>query len=368
MTDGNLLPVYAPLALRGGGRSLEQIINRGNVRLTAEAREAPDVVRRQANLLDWPVRELAARLRRSPPRLVVTCARGSSSHAALFGKGLIERHLAIPVADAAPSVVSVYRRGLRVDGQVFFAISQSGRSDDLVESAVSAKQCGALTVAVVNDTESPLAAASDVVLPLGAGEESSVAATKTFIASLAALLRLIACWSDDAAMVAAVENLPHRLSNAAELDWSKAVDALSQAKSLAVLGRGPTFAIAEEASLKLKEVCHIHAEGYSGSEFQHGPIALVSQDYPVLILMPNDEARQELSRLATDLCHKSRLVFVTGDAIGDAKRLSALAPEQPDADAICLIQTFYGFAARLADRLGLDAGQPRHLQKITRTR
>ena len=347
---------------------MKEIINHGNARMTAEAREAPDVVRRQADLLDRPVRELVARLRRAPPRLVVTCARGSSAHAALFGKGLIERYLSIPVVDAAPSVVSVYRRELRVDGQVFIAISQSGRSDDLVESALSAKNCGALTVAIVNDTDSPLASASDVVLPLAAGEESSVAATKTFIASVAALLRLIACWSGDAAMMAALETLPHRLSSAAELDWSNALDAMSQAKSLAILGRGPTLAIAEEASLKLKEVCHIHAEGYSGSEFQHGPIALVSRDYPVLILMPNDEARYELSRLAMDLCHKSRLVFVTGDAIGDAERLPTLVPEQPDADAICLIQTFYGLAARLADRLGLDAGQPRHLQKITRTR
>lgn len=347
---------------------MEQIIKHGNERMTAEALEAADVVRRQADVLDRPIQDLVARLRRTPPRIVVTCARGSSGHAALFGKGLIERHLAIPVADAAPSVVSVYRRGLRVDGQVFIAISQSGRSHDLVESAVSASECGALTIAIVNDTRSPLASASDVVLPLSAGEESSVAATKTFIASVSALLRLVAYWSGDVAMMAALETLPDRLSSAAELDWSNALDALSQAKSLAVLGRGPTLPIAEEVSLKLKEVCHIHAEGYSGSEFQHGPIALVSQDYPVLILMPNDEARQELSILAADLCHKSRVVFVTGDAIGDAARLQTLSPEQPDADAICLIQTFYAFVARLADRLGLDADQPRHLHKITLTR
>jgi len=347
---------------------LEQITNHGNARMAAEAREAPEVVRRQADLLARPIQDLVARLKRTPPRLIVTCARGSSGHAALFGKGLIERHLAIPVADAAPSVVSVYRRGLRVDGQVFIAISQSGRSDDLVESTISAKESGALTIAIVNDTGSPLAAASDIVLPLAAGEEYSVAATKTFIASVAVLLRLVACWSGDAAMMAALETLPHRLSDAAQLDWSKALDALYQTKSAAILGRGPTLAIAEEASLKLKEVCHIHAEGYSGSEFQHGPIALLCPDYPVLILMPNDEARHELSKLAANLCHKSQLVFVTGDAIGNAKCLPALPPEQPDADAICLAQAFYRFAALLADRLGLDADQPRHLQKITRTR
>jgi glucosamine--fructose-6-phosphate aminotransferase (isomerizing) len=347
---------------------LKQFINDGNATMAAEAREAPDVVRRQADLLKGPVAELVARLKPAPPRVVVTCARGSSAHAALFGKGLIERYLGIPVADASPSVVTVYRRGLRLDGQVFVAISQSGRSDDLIESALSAKHCGALTVAIVNDTESPLASASDVVLPLAAGKESSVAATKTFVASLTVLLRLVACWSGDAAMMAALETLPHRLSSAAELDWSSALDALSQTTSLAILGRGPTLAIAAEASLKLKEVCHIHAEGYSGSEFQHGPIALVSRDYPVLMLMPNDDARYELSRLAKNLAHKSRLVFVTGDAVGDAKQLPALRPEHAETDAVCLIQTFYPFAARLADRLGLDAGQPRHLQKITRTR
>jgi len=334
----------------------------------SEAREAPDVVRRQAHLLDGPLRDLVERLRRAPPRFVVTCARGSSARAALFGKGLIERHLAIPVADAAPSVVSVYRRGLHVDQQLFIAISQSGRSDDLIESAVSAKECGALTIAIVNDVGSPLAMASDVVLPLVAGQESSVAATKTFIASVAALLRLVAFWSGDAAMIAALETLPNRLSKAMQLDWSNALGVLSQAKSLAILGRGPTLAIAEEASLKLKEVCHIHAEGYSGSEFQHGPIALVSHDYPVIVLMPNDEARHELSSLVADLCRKSRFVFVAGDVIEDAECLPTLPPEQPDADAICLIQTFYGFATRLADRLGLDVDQPRHLQKITRTR
>jgi glucosamine--fructose-6-phosphate aminotransferase (isomerizing) len=347
---------------------LEQIIKRGNERMAAEALEAPDAVRRQAQDLDLPIRDLVARLRRAPPRLVVTCARGSSGHAALFAKGLIERHLAIPVADAAPSVASVYRRGLHVDGQLYVAISQSGRSHDLVDSTVAAKACGALTVAIVNDASSPLASESDVVLPLSAGEESSVAATKTFIASLAALVRLVACWSEDAAVSAALETLPDRLSRAAQLDWSEALNALSQANSTAVLGRGPTLAIAEEASLKLKEICHIHAEGYSGSEFQHGPIALVSGDYPVLILMPTDEARHELAKLASDLCRKSRLVFVAGNATGDAKLLPVLPPDQPDADAICLIQTFYGFAARLADRLGLDAAQPRHLRKITLTR
>jgi glucosamine--fructose-6-phosphate aminotransferase (isomerizing) len=347
---------------------LKEVMSNGNALMAAEALEAPEVVRRQAELIARPVGELAARLRRAPPRVVVTCARGSSAHAASFGKGLIERHLAIPVADASPSVVTVYRRGLRLDGQLFLAISQSGRSDDLVESACSARACGALTVAVVNDAESPLASASDVVLPMSAGPEMSIAATKTFIASVTVLLRLIADWASEKAMMAGVERLPDRLTKAAQFDWSKALGMLSQTKALAILGRGPTLAIAQEASLKLKEICHIHAEGFSGSEFQHGPIALVSQDYPVLVFMPTDEAHNELSKLTAELCRRSPLVFVTGSGVGAAKKLPVLSPEHPETDAVCLIQTFYGLAARLADHLGLDAAQPRNLQKITRTR
>jgi glucosamine--fructose-6-phosphate aminotransferase (isomerizing) len=123
--------------------------------ISAEFREAPDVVRRQADSLARPLSELVVALKNRPTRVVVTCARGSSAHAATFGKYLFERYLGIPVAEAAPSITSVYRKDLRLDGQLFLAISQSGRSEDLIESASSAKASGALTTAIVNDTESP---------------------------------------------------------------------------------------------------------------------------------------------------------------------------------------------------------------------
>ena len=163
--------------------------------MEAELHEAPHVVARQTDLLASPLRELAARLRHAPPQVVVTCARGSSGHAANFGKYLIERHLGIPVAAVAPSIMTIYRQGLRLKGQLFLTISQSGRSDDLVEAASSARAFGALTAAIVNDTRSPLASACDIVLPMAAGKELSVAATKTFVASVAVLLNLTATWA-----------------------------------------------------------------------------------------------------------------------------------------------------------------------------
>jgi len=336
--------------------------------METELHEAPLVVARQPELLANPLSELVARLTHTPPQVIVTCARGSSAHAANFGKYLIERHLGVPVAAVAPSIMTIYRQGLRLKGQLFVTISQSGHSDDLVEAASSARAIGALTAAIVNDTHSPLASACEIVLPMAAGEEWSVAATKTFVASVAVLLRLVANWASQRALQDAIDRLPDRLAEAAQVDWSNAIDALSAANSLAILGRGPTLAIAQEASLKLKEVCNIQAEAFSGAEFQHGPIAMVSERYPVLILMPTDEAALNLAGVATDVSRKSSSVFVTGIRAGVVGVLPVLPPEHPETDAVCLIQSFYRLAVRVAERRGINVDQPRHLKKITRTR
>jgi glucosamine--fructose-6-phosphate aminotransferase (isomerizing) len=332
--------------------------------MAAELREAPDVVRRQSRSLAAPLAALLARLERSPPGLVVTCARGSSAHAATFAKHLIERHLGIPVAAAAPNIATVYRRRLQLEGQLFLAISQSGQSDDLVETARMAAASGALTGAIVNDTASPLAAACDVVLPMAAGPERSVAATKTFVAALAALLRLTAAWAKDARLTQAIGRLPERLDAAGALDWSAAARMLAQSASLVSIGRGPTLAVAREAALKLKETCNLHAEAFSAAEFLHGPVALVSLRYPILMFMPTDEAAAGMRALAADLQRKGAAVL----AAEAGAALPALAADHPDTDAVCLIQRFYALAVDLAKRRGTDADQPRHLQKVTRTR
>lgn len=329
-----------------------------------ELREAPDAVLRQRQQLGAPIAELTARLRRRPPQVVVTCARGSSAHAATFAKHLIELYLGIPVAAAAPNIASVYHRPLRLDGQLFLAVSQSGRSDDLVANAAMAREAGALTAALVNATDSPLAAACDIVLPICAGPERSVAATKTFVASLAALLRLVAQWTEDERLTAALGRLPQRLAAAGELDWSAALDAIAAAPSLIAIGRGPTLAIAREAALKLKEIANLHAEAFSGAEFLHGPVALVSIRYPILVLMPSDAAAEGLERLIADLRGKGAALF----AAAPGGLLPVLAPDHPETDALCLIQSFYAMTVRLAERLGIDPDRPRHLQKVTRTR
>jgi glucosamine--fructose-6-phosphate aminotransferase (isomerizing) len=339
----------------------------GNAGMAAELLEAADAVRRQ-NSASEPLLDLIGRLRDRPPRLVVTCGRGSSAHAGTFAKHLIERHLGISVAEAAPNVVTMYRQRLKLKDQLLLTISQSGRSDDLAEFSAMAKSAGATTVAIVNDVQSPLANICDVTLPMAAGPELSIAATKSFIAALAMLLRIVAEWADDESFRHAVARLPDRLAEAATLDWSVALDALSKAVSLMTLGRGPTLAIAREAALKLKETCHLHAEAFSSAEFQHGPMALVLPRYPILMFTPTDSAAAGMGEFAADLRAKGATLFCTGSGKDAAGGLSTLVPDHPDADAVCLIQTFYALTIRLAALRGTDVERPRHLNKVTRTR
>jgi glucosamine--fructose-6-phosphate aminotransferase (isomerizing) len=339
-----------------------------DVQMAADLKAAPEAVRRQERVLPERLALLVERLRRKPPQVVVTCARGSSAHAATFGKHLIERYLGIPVAAAAPNVASIYHQSLRLAGQFFVAISQSGRSSDLVEQAMAARDCGAVTLCITNHPESELAQRCEFVAPMEAGPELSIPATKTFIASVSALAQLTALWGEHDALAAALKRLPERLAASGDLDWSSLVQGLSDVSSLVTIGRGPTLAIAREAALKLKETSDLHAEAFSSAEFLHGPIALVSSQYPIVMFMPTDVAAAGMKQLAHDLRGKGAAVFTTEPDDALLNRLPALAPDQPETDAICLVQSFYSMVVRLAQARGTNADRPRHLQKITRTR
>jgi glucosamine--fructose-6-phosphate aminotransferase (isomerizing) len=344
-------------------------LSMGNQRswMSREIEATPEIIEGQQWALAQQLDDLLARLRRHPPAVVLTCARGSSAHAATFGKHLIERYLGLPVAAAAPSIASVYRQQLHLRNQLVVAISQSGKSDDLIAFAKHARAAGALTVAVTNDGEAPLAAECDIVLPIGAGPERSVAATKTFVATATVLLRLIAAWSGKATLGKGLRYLPQRLAAAASLDWRPAADTLAGKANLAIIGRGPTLAIAREAALKLKEVCNLHTEAFSGAEFRHGPIALVRPNYPILMFMPTDEAATGMRKLADDLTQIGAAVLAADAGRAAPTCLSVLPPNQPEADALCLVQSFYAMTVTLAERLGIDADRPRNLRKVTRT-
>jgi glucosamine--fructose-6-phosphate aminotransferase (isomerizing) len=306
-------------------------------------------------------------LRDKNPDFMVSVARGSSDHVATYFKYVSELLLGIPVASAGPSVASVYKRPLRLGGSACIAISQSGKSPDIVEMARMARAAGALSVAITNDIRSPLGAASEHRLDLHAGPELSVAATKTFVTSAVAAVWLLAEWAGDSDLLAAIRNLPDTLEKAVALDWSAAADRFQDHNSLFVLGRGPAYAIANEAALKFKETCLIHAEAYSSAEVLHGPVSIVSPDFPVLALASADAAEAVLAEVADSLSNKGASVFVTSDKAQAAQHLPVVRTGHPLTDPIALIASFYAMVEPLSLGRGINPDAPRHLHKVTTT-
>jgi glucosamine--fructose-6-phosphate aminotransferase (isomerizing) len=333
-----------------------------------EAHEAPQVVARLLDANAPLCRDLGARLRASPPPFAVTCARGSSDNAATFAKYLLEIHSGLVTASVGPSVTSVYAASPRMRDALFLAVSQSGRSPDILHLAQAGRADGALTVALVNDTTSPLAATCEVVLPLHAGLEKSVAATKSFIAALAASLQLVAHWSQDRDLLAALDRLPDVLEKAAATDWSAALPLLSRADNLFVVGRGVGFAVAQEAALKLKETSGVHAEAMSSAELMHGPWTLAGEHFPILVLSQRDETLNGVNDLVARLKSQGIPVVVAGAAEGPASiMLPSVEGIHPFVAPIALIQSFYPLVNAIAHARGRNPDNPPRLLKVTET-
>ncbi|HET7717862.1 MAG TPA: SIS domain-containing protein [Bauldia sp.] len=334
-----------------------------------ETAEAPDVVARLLDANAAACGVLGERLRRKPPAFAVTCARGSSDSAATYAKYLIEICLGPVVASVGPSVSSVYGRRPKMRGALFIAISQSGRSPDILTLAEAARDDDALTVAIVNDMTSPLAGLCQVALPLHAGPETSVAATKSYIASLAAVLQLVALWSGDPALDRAVRRLPDDLDDALRRSWLPAVSRVAAVESLYVVGRGPSFGAAQEAALKFKETGGLHAEALSSAELRHGPLTLAGPRFPVLLFSQNDAALSDLAGLGSELTGRGVPVITAGPvSVPGALTLPTASGIDPFAQPIALVQSFYPLAEAVARERGRDPDRPPHLKKVTETR
>jgi len=335
--------------------------------MSAEVAEIPAAAARFLEGSREQVAAAAAAMRAVQPRLIVTVARGSSDHAATYLKYVAELAAGVPVASVGPSVASIYGRQLKLDGAVCVGISQSGQSPDIVEMMRSAGEGGALTVAITNDAAAPMAAVCSHTLPLQAGPEKSVAATKSFVTSVLAGLALVAEWREDDGLRAAVAGLPEQFERALACNWTPLSDRLVRANSAFVLGRGPGFAIASEVALKFKETCAIHAESYSAAEVLHGPAAIVQAHFPVLGLAVDDAAREAVVSTAERLAGQGADVFLTArDALG-AVALPAVEAVHPLTAPLVLIVTFYRFVEALSRRRGFNPDTPPYLRKVTET-
>jgi glucosamine--fructose-6-phosphate aminotransferase (isomerizing) len=331
-----------------------------------EAAEAAEVVKRQLAENAVNVLRIGATLRRMSPRAVVTCARGSSDHAATYAKYLIETYTKTITSSAAPSISSIYDATPDLRGVLFIAISQSGKSPDLLAAVEHAKERGAFVLALCNSARSPLATSADALLTLCAGPETSVAATKSFIASLSAIAHLIASWSQARELTSALIRAPDQLAQAWELDWSDAVATLKDAVNLFVVGRGFGLGVAQEAALKLKETCALHAEAFSAAEVKHGPMTLVREGFPVLALSQNDETRAGIESLGREFVARRAQVLSAGAQINGALQLPTVA-SHPIAEPLLMVQSFYRAANEIALARGLNPDSPPHLKKETET-
>jgi glucosamine--fructose-6-phosphate aminotransferase (isomerizing) len=338
-----------------------------NSLMREEACAAPDCVAALLRADEDRYRALATWLAANPPAAAVTLARGSSDHAAGYFAYLAAVRGGQLVTSMCMSLLTLYRAPIQAQGLLALAVSQSGRSPDVCGPVEQLRAGGAATAALVNDEASPLARAAQWVLPLHAGAERSVAATKSYLCSLVAGARLAAHWFADAELLAAVNALPEALRKACLQDWSAALEALHDAQRIMVIGRGTGLAIAQEAALKFKETCGIQAEAFSSAEVKHGPMALVDAGYPMLVFAPRGPAQPDLLALAAEMRQRgARVLLAAPPDIGE-RQLTLANTLTPDLDPVAAIQSFYPMVEALARARGHDPDRPRHLQKVTTT-
>jgi glutamine---fructose-6-phosphate transaminase (isomerizing) len=310
------------------------------------------------------VASVAKRLDIGTSPLVVLCGRGSSGHVGVFLRYLIETRLHLPVSASAPSVITAFRKPLTLRNALFIVISQSGRSPDLVAATQSAREAGARTVAIVNAVPSPVADAAEFVLPISAGLEHSVAATKTVIGSMTAGAGLIAKLADDVALQAALDRLPERLHRALTLDWSGIGRDLAGASAVFVASRGLGLGPAREIALKLAEILRLPALGFSAAELQHGPRAALSSRTPVIMMRLMDETAATVDALASELHDSKIAVHLCG---GPRSTVPWLGDDDPAIDAIAMLVPAYRMIERTARAWGFDPDRPPWLSKVTET-
>jgi glucosamine--fructose-6-phosphate aminotransferase (isomerizing) len=338
--------------------------------MRSELGEGPDIVERLLGGAVGQIEEVARAVRGRQIDLAVIAARGTSDHAALYAQYILGARNGLLVAAAAPSLVSLYGAPPQLRNALVLGISQSGRSPDVVAVLAESRRQGALTVAITNDKTSELAAAAEHIVELDAGEERAVAATKTYLAEIAVLAMLSAALSGDQASRDELGAIPAALRAALLQEDVVAPLAVSWAREnrCAVLARGFHYATAREWALKLKELAYVLADPYSAADFQHGPIALVGEGFPVLAVATKGPALEGMTELLARLRDaRARLLILSDAELGDLGDVVAI-PSVPEwLSPLVAILPAQLFAYHLARARGLDTENPRNLSKVTLT-
>jgi glucosamine--fructose-6-phosphate aminotransferase (isomerizing) len=339
--------------------------------LEQEIHSQPEVLARLLERESDRVGQIVARLPACDYALIA--ARGTSDHAANYAKYAWAGLAGLPVALATPSMHTLYNTPPRMSGALVVGISQSGQSPDIVAVLEEGRRQGRPTLAITNDGASPLAAAADHVIELHAGQERSVAATKTYTAQLAVMALLAAAWSGRPERLAELRGVPEALSAtlAGAADVMRRAERYRYMEQCVVIGRGYNYATALELALKLKELTYVQAVAYSSADFRHGPIATISEGLPAILIMPAGLALDDMLDLARDLQGRGAELLIASDDQG-AQALATI--QLPPAGGLpewlsplAAIVPGQVFALHLTLAKGYDPDRPRGLRKVTRT-
>jgi len=342
--------------------------------LSNEIHEQPEVLLRLLDRQTETAARIAAAISARDVRYAVIAARGTSDNAARYAQYLFGALNRLPVALATPSLFSIYRTPPQLRDALILGISQSGQSPDIVAVLEEGQRQGALTLAVTNAPDSPLAGQADYVIPLHAGQERAVAATKTYTAQLTALALLSCALGDDPDRLAALRRAPLAVKRALDREEliARAVERYRYMETCVVLGRGYNYATAFEIALKLKELNHLVAEAYSSADFMHGPIAVVGSGFPALVVAPSGKMFDTMRNFSLELKSRGAELLIISDhqeLLAEAVTPLPLPEGMPEwlspIPAVVLGQLF---ALHLTLTKGNDPDQPQGLQKVTYTR
>ena len=342
--------------------------------LESELREQPSAL---ATLLDRETgraREIAAAFRRDDIHYILIASRGSSSNAARYAQYLLGRANRVPVMFATPSLYTIYEQPPRLDGAIVIGISQSGASPDVAAVLAEARRQGRPTIALTNDAASPLAQQADAVLPLNAGEERAVAATKTYLNSVGAVALLFAAIAEDELALDELKAMPAILEQQVTLSLGTAPDLgeYRDAVGATVVARGVNYGTAYEIALKIRELSGLVVEAYSPADLLHGPIAAIQPGWPVFVVAPTGPARPSVEEVVAPLKERGARVVAISDVTAVLRRAHTkleLVPRVPEwLSPLTAVIPGQVTAMHLAQLRGLDIDSPRSLRKITLTR
>ncbi len=342
--------------------------------LFQEIHEQPTVLERFLQREQATAKALAQAIRERGITHVVIAARGTSDNAARYAKYVLGAMNGLSVGLATPSLFSIYKKPPRFGNALVIGISQSGKSPDIVGVVVEARRQGVLTAVITNIPDSDLAKHGDFVIPLHAGEELAVAATKTYTSELAAIALLGAALSGDGAMLTDLHQIPTYMNQVLNVssEIGRLVERYRYMRACVVVGRGFNYATAFELALKMKELTYTMVEPYSSADFMHGPLALVEQAFPAIVIAPSGIMLPEMQAFIRTLNERGAETVIISD---DAETLDLGRTPLGLGTAVTewlspltVIVPGQLFAMHLAHTRDYDVDAPRGIRKVTETR